>query len=209
MYPLELTGILGWAESVIQALGAWGVGALVLLETVFPPLPSEAILPLAGYLAQRGDLSLPLVVLTSTLAAYLGALGLYALGAVLGQERAIRLLAKIPLLDREDLEGAADWFHRHGRGSVFFGRLIPGVRSLISLPAGADRMNLVTFSVCTIAGSGIWNGMLIGLGAALGEQHHLVEQYSRYLNYAIYAGLAAFVGWLIVRKVRRHRTATD
>ena len=209
MHPLELTGILGWAESVIQALGAWGVGALVLLETVFPPLPSEAILPLAGYLTQRGDLSLPLVVFTSTLAAYLGALGLYGLGALLGLDRAIGLLSKVPLLDRDDLERAADWFHRHGRGSVFFGRLIPGVRSLISLPAGAARMNLVTFSVCTIAGSGIWNGLLIGLGAALGEQHQLVDQYSRYLNWAIYAGIAAFVGWLVVRRVRRHRAATE
>ena len=206
MQPLELTGVLGWAESVIEALGEWGVAALVLLETVFPPLPSEVILPLAGYLTGRGGLSLPLVILTSTLATYLGALGLYGLGAALGLERAIRLLSKVPLLDREDLESAAGWFHRHGRGSVFFGRLIPGVRSLISIPAGAERMNLVSFSLCTIAGSGVWNGVLIGLGAALGEQHQLVEQYSRYLNYAVYAALAAFVGWLILRRVRRGRS---
>ncbi len=209
MHPLELTGILGWAESVIETLGEWGVGVLVLLETVFPPLPSEAILPLAGYLSQRGTLSLPLVFVTATAGAYLGALGLYALGAVLGLERAIGWLAKIPLLERDDLEQAADWFHRHGRTSVFFGRLIPGVRSLISLPAGADRMNLLSFSLCTVAGSGIWNGLLIGLGAALGEQHQLVEQYSRYLNWAIYAGIAAFVVWLVVRRVRRHRAATS
>ena len=209
MYPLELGGILGWAESVINVSGEWGVGLLVLLETVFPPLPSEAILPLAGYLTQRGGLSLPLVVFTSTLGAYLGALGLYALGAALGLERAIRLLSKVPLLDREDLEHAADWFHRHGRGSVFFGRLIPGVRSLISVPAGADRMNLLAFSVCTVAGSGIWNGLLIGLGAALGEQHQLVDKYSRYLNYAIYAALAGVVVWLVVRKVRRDRAVTS
>jgi membrane protein DedA with SNARE-associated domain len=207
MQPLELTGILGWAESVIQALGEWGVGALVLLETVFPPLPSEAILPLAGYLTQRGDLSLPLVVVTATLGAYLGALGLYALGAVLGMERAVRWLAKLPLLDRDDLEGAADWFHRHGRASIFFGRLIPGVRSLISLPAGAERMNLAGFSLFTVAGSGLWNGLLIGLGAALGQQYQLVERYSQFLNYAVYAAIAAFVVWLVARRVRRNRAA--
>lgn len=207
MHPLELTGILGWAESVIEALREWGVAALVLLETVFPPIPSEVILPLAGYLTQRGNLNLPLVFLTATLAAWLGAVTLYGLGAALGLERGIRVLSKIPLLDRQDLEGASNWFERHGRASVFFGRLIPGVRSLISLPAGAGRMNLVSFSVCTIAGSGLWNGLLIGLGAALGEKYQLVEQYSRYLNYAVYAAIAAGIGWLIIRKVRRHRAA--
>jgi membrane protein DedA with SNARE-associated domain len=209
MHPQELGGILGWAQSVIEALGAWGVGFLVLLETVFPPIPSEAILPLAGYLTKQGTLNLPLVVIASTLASYLGALALYGLGAALGLERSIRVLSKVPLLDRDDLEKASEWFHRHGRGSVFFGRLIPGVRSLISLPAGADRMNLVGFSVATIAGSGIWNGLLIGLGAALGDQHQLVERYSQYLNYAIYAALAALVVWLIVRRVRRRRAVTS
>lgn len=207
MHPLELTGILGWAESVIEALGEWGVGALMLLETVFPPIPSEVILPLAGYLTQRGGLSFPLVFVTATAAAYLGALALYGLGAALGLERSIRWLSKIPLLDSEDLEQAASWFDKHGRASVFFGRLVPGVRSLISLPAGAARMDLVTFSVCTVAGSGIWNGLLIGLGAWLGDRYQLVEQYSRFLNYAVVAALAAAVIWLIVRKVRRTRAA--
>lgn len=207
MHPLELTGILGWAESVIEALGEWGVGALMLLETVFPPIPSEVILPLAGYLTQRGGLSFPLVFVTATAAAYLGALALYGLGAALGLERSIRWLSKIPLLDSEDLEQAASWFDKHGRASVFFGRLVPGVRSLISLPAGAARMDLVTFSVCTVAGSGIWNGLLIGLGAWLGDRYQLVEQYSRFLNYAVLAALAAAVIWLIARWVRRTRAA--
>jgi membrane protein DedA with SNARE-associated domain len=125
MQPQQLTGILGWAESVINAFGEWGVGFLVLLETVFPPIPSEVVLPLAGYLTQQGEISLPLVLITATLGAYLGALGLYGLGAALGLERAIRGLSKIPLLDKEDLERAADWFSRHGKSSIFFGRLIP------------------------------------------------------------------------------------
>lgn len=209
MHPLELTGILGWAESVITALGEWGVGALILIETAFPPIPSEAILPLAGYLTQRGGLSLPLVFVAATLGAYVGSLGLYALGALLGLERSIRWLSKIPLLAREDLERAASWFSKHGRASVFFGRLIPGVRSLISLPAGAARMNLATFSLCTLAGSGIWNGLLIGFGAWLGDQYLLVERYSRFLNYAVYAALAGVLVWLIVRYVRRRRAATS
>ena len=187
MRPTELTGLLGWAERVMTALGEWGVGVLVLLETVFPPLPSEVVLPLAGFLTSQGELNLALVIATSTLGAYLGALGLYGLGAALGQDRSIRLLAQLPLVDREDFERADAWFGRHGKVSIFFGRLIPGVRSLISLPAGAQRMSLVTFSVFTIAGSGVWNGILIGAGAALGTQYALVDRYSRYINYALYA----------------------
>lgn len=205
MSPLELTGILGWAERVINALGEWGVGLLVLLETVFPPLPSEVILPLAGFLTATGPINLPLVVVTATAGAYLGALLLYGLGATFGLERSIRGLSRLPLVDRDDFERAAAWFTRHGRSSIFFGRLIPGVRSLISLPAGASRMPLGAFSLCTVAGSLLWNGVLIGLGAALGSQYALVERYSQFLNYAVYAALAAFLGWLVLRAARRSR----
>lgn len=207
MLPLELTGILGWAERVMTALGEWGVGLLVLLETVFPPLPSEVILPLAGFLSSRGTIDLRLVVVTATAGAYLGALLLYALGARLGLERSIRGLSRLPLVDRGDFERAAGWFERHGRASVFFGRLIPGVRSLISLPAGAHRMPLLSFSLFTLAGSGLWNTVLIGLGAALGTQYVLVDRYSRFLNYAVYVVLALLVGWLVVRAVGRRRAA--
>jgi membrane protein DedA with SNARE-associated domain len=205
MRPLELTGLLGWAERVMVTLGEWGVGVLVLLETVFPPLPSEVVLPLAGFLTSQGGLSLPLVIAASTIGAYLGALGLYGLGAALGRDRSVRMLAKLPLVDREDFERAGDWFDRHGRSSIFFGRLIPGVRSLISLPAGAQRMNLATFSVFTLAGSALWNGILIGLGVALGTQYALVDRYSTYINYVLYAVLAGLLVWLIVRRVRRAR----
>ncbi|MDR6436822.1 membrane protein DedA with SNARE-associated domain [Paenarthrobacter nicotinovorans] len=199
----QLTGIVGVAAKVIEALGEWGVGLLTFLETVFPPIPSEVILPLAGFLTQQGNINLLLVFLTSTLGAYAGALLLYWLGYKVGMKRSIHLLSKLPLVDREDFERAAGWFERHGKSAIFFGRLLPGVRSLISLPAGAERMNLVTFSIFTIAGTGVWNGLLIGLGALLGKQYHLVDQYSRFLNYAVYAGIAGFIAWLVVRRVRR------
>jgi len=205
----ELTGIVGFAAQSIDSLGEWGVGLFTLLETVFPPIPSEVILPLAGYLARQGSLNLALVFVTSTVGAYLGALALYFLGAKVGLERSIRWLAKLPLMDRDDFERAEAWFRRHGRSAVFFGRLVPGVRSLISLPAGAEGMHLGTFSIFTIAGSGIWNGALISLGALLGRQHSMVEQYSRYLNYAVYAALALFVVWLVVRHIRRRKPAQD
>ncbi|GGH96169.1 hypothetical protein GCM10007170_23390 [Arthrobacter liuii] len=169
--PTEgLTGLVGFAASAIDNLGEWGVGAFTLAETVVPPIPSEVILPLAGYLANQGSLNVFLVFATSTLGAYLGALLLYWLGAKLGLERSIRWLSKLPLVDREDFERAAGWFHRHGRSSIFFGRLLPGARSLISLPAGAAAMSFGTFSLFTLAGSGLWNGALIGLCYLLGTQ---------------------------------------
>jgi membrane protein DedA with SNARE-associated domain len=201
----ELTGVVGFAARSLDVLGEWGVGLFTLAETVFPPLPSELILPLAGFLSGLGSMNLVLVYFTSTLGAYAGALLLYWLGARLGLERSIRWLSKLPLVDRQDFERAAEWFRRHGRSAVFFGRLLPGVRSLISLPAGAQRMNLAIFSVFTVAGSGLWNGLLISLGALLGAQYRLIEQYSRFLNYAVYAAVAALIGWLIVRSVRRRR----
>ena len=203
----DLSGIVGFAASLIEGIGEWGVGLLTLAETVFPPIPSEVILPLAGFLAQQGSLNIVLLVVTSTLGAYLGALVLYALGAKLGLERAIRGLSKLPLVDREDFEKAADAFTRHGRSTIFFGRLIPGVRSLISLPAGAQRMNLTTFTLFTLAGSAVWNTLLITLGAALGTQYALVDRYSSYLNGAVWLAIAVGVGMLVVRRVRRGKRA--
>jgi len=204
-----LTGIVGIAARVIDALGEWGVGLMTFLETVFPPIPSEVILPLAGFLAQQGSMNIVLVFVTSTLGAYAGALVLYWLGYKVGLERSITLLSKLPLVDREDFEKASGWFERHGKSAIFFGRLLPGVRSLISLPAGAERMNLMTFSIFTVAGAGLWNAILIGLGSLLGTQYHLIDQYSRFLNYAVYAALAAFLGWLLIRHVRRRRKSDD
>ncbi|MHC6229585.1 DedA family protein [Arthrobacter sp. MMS24-T111] len=200
-----LTGIVGFAARAIDTLGEWGVGAFTLAETVVPPIPSEVILPLAGYLAKQGSLNFLLVFATSTLGASLGALLLYWLGAKLGLDRSIRGLSKLPLVDREDFEQATDWFRRHGRSSIFFGRLLPGIRSLISLPAGAAAMPLGTFSIFTLAGSGLWNGALIGLGYLLGTQYQLIEKYSHFLNYAVYAALGVAVALLIIRRVRRGR----
>ena len=203
----NLSGLVGIAARLIAAIGEWGVGLFTLLETVFPPIPSEVILPLAGFIAQRGDMNIVLVIVLSTAGAWVGALVLYLLGAWLGEARAIRLLSRLPLVDEEDFEKASRWFSRHGRPAVFFGRLIPGVRSVISLPAGAQRMSLLTFSVFTIAGSAVWNSLLVLLGAALGTQYELLDRYSTYLDYAVYAAIAVLIGWLVIRRIRRRRMA--
>lgn len=200
-----LTGITGWAAGLMDSSGAWGVGLFTLLETVFPPIPSEVILPLAGYLTQQGSMNIAAVIVASTVGAYLGALLLYGLGAAWGVERSTRWLSRLPLVDRDDFDKANRWFERHGKSSVFFGRLLPGVRSLISLPAGAQRMPLVTFSLFTVAGSGIWNALLVSLGALLGTQYAVVERYANVLNYVVYAAFAVVLAGLVVRYLRRRR----
>jgi membrane protein DedA with SNARE-associated domain len=203
----QLSGILGFATRVIQALSEWGVGLLTFLETVFPPIPSEVILPLAGFLSSRGDMNIVLVIITATIGGYLGALLLYWLGRSFGEERIIKALSKIPLLDREDFERSAGWLRRHGRRAVFFGRLIPGVRSLISLPAGGTRMPLLSFSLFTIAGTLLWNSLLIGLGAALGSQYELIDRYSTVLDFVIIGAVVLMIGMLVVRRIRQRKTA--
>jgi membrane protein DedA with SNARE-associated domain len=201
----RLDGLVGIAARTLDRLGEVGVGLLTFVETVFPPIPSEIILPLAGFLAAAGTMSLPLVILAATLGSYAGALVLYVLGRRFGHERAVRWLSRLPLVDADDFEKAAAWFRRHGRSAVLFGRLVPGVRSLISLPAGSERMPLLPFSLFTILGSAVWNTLLIGLGAALGSQYETVEHWSGYLDYVVYAAVAGLLAWLVVRRIRRHR----
>lgn len=202
-----LTGLIGMAADVIDAFGELGVGVLTFVETVFPPIPSEIVLSLSGYLAERGRLNVVWVVVAATAGAVLGALVLYGLGAVFGEERARRWLTKLPLVEESDFDTASAWFHRHGHGVVFFGRFVPIVRSLVSLPAGVQRMPLTPFVLLTALGSLIWNSTLVGAGYALGTQYERVEQYLGYLDYVIYAAVAAIVGWFVVRKARQRRAA--
>jgi membrane protein DedA with SNARE-associated domain len=199
------TGLTGFAADILSALGDVGVGVLVFLEVLIPPIPSEVILPFAGYLSQSGDLHLGWLIVWSTLASVLGALLLYGLGVAIGIRRAIEWIAWTRLVSRTDLEGGAAWFHRYGRWSVLFGRMIPGVRSLISLPAGADRMPLLTFVLFTALGSAAWNSLLIGVGAALGTQHEALDHWLQYLDYLVYGAIGVGLVVLVVRRIREHR----
>ena len=205
--PADLPGLTGWVASVMDATGEPGVGLLTALETVFPPIPSEVVLPLGGFLTRQGDLSLPLVLLAATLGSVLGALALYWLGARLGRERATAALSRVPLVDREDVERASAWFDRHGRSAVFFGRLVPGVRSLISLPAGTNRMPVPQFVAYTAGGSLLWNGLLVGAGVLLGERWEQVDAYASWLDRALVAALVAVLVWAVWRRLRVRRAA--
>jgi membrane protein DedA with SNARE-associated domain len=193
----ELTGLVGWVADVIELLGAVGVGVLTLVEVFFPPIPSEIVLPLAGFLSGQGRLSLLAAIIASTLGSTVGSLALYQLAATWGNDRVRRLLGRIPLMDTGDLDRAEDWFDRHDRSSVFIGRLVPGVRSLISLPAGFRGMHLGSFLALTVLGSAIWNTLLITGGYVLGNQWRTVGRYSDWLNYAVIALLVGGVAWFV------------
>lgn len=203
--PAELPGLTGWVAGVMNAMGEVGVGLLTALETVFPPIPSEVVLPLGGFLTRQGDLSLPWVLVAATLGSVVGALALYGLGAWLGHDRATAVLSRIPLLDRDDVERASGWFDRHGRSAVFFGRLVPGVRSLISLPAGANGMPVLQFTAYTTAGSLLWNGLLVGAGVWLGDRWEQVEAYAGLLDKVFIGALVVVVAWAVVRRLRSRR----
>ena len=199
----ELTGLAGLVTDIIAALGPIGVGALVALETLFPPIPSELILPLSGYLASQGRMSLATVIIGATVGSLVGALVLYGAGAALGRERLRRLAELTPLVEVGDLERAEQWFDRYGGLAVLVGRVVPVVRSLVSVPAGVVAMPLWRFILYTIIGSGVYNLVLVGSGWLLGSRWKTVEQYSNYLNYAIYAAIAVVVGMFVVKRLRR------
>lgn len=196
-------GLAGWVTSLMDALGAPGAGLAVALENLFPPLPSEVILPLAGFAASRGDLNLVSVIAFTTLGSVVGAIALYGVGAVLGRDRTRKLAAKIPLVKVEDVDKAEQWFDRHGSKAVLIGRVIPVVRSLISVPAGVERMPLPLFVVLTTVGSLVWNTTLIVAGYLLGQRWSVVQSYVGVFQWVVLA--AAAVAWFVTTKLRaRH-----
>lgn len=200
-------GIIGWATGLMESLGAPGAGLIVALENVFPPLPSEVILPLAGFTAGKGEMELWAVLVWTTIGALAGALVLYGAGALLGKDRTHAIAAKIPLLRTGDLDRAEDWFDRHGRKTVFFGRMVPVFRSVISIPAGLDRMQLAAFVVLTTLGSLIWNTVLVMAGYLLGDRWEVVDTYLGIVTYVVLGVVALAVAGFVWRRVAESRRA--
>ncbi|WP_073253848.1 DedA family protein [Cryptosporangium aurantiacum] len=210
--PHELTGLSGWVVDVVELLGPFGVGLLVLLENLFPPVPSEIILPLAGYLAGTGRMDVRTVIIAATVGSVLGALALYALGAWLGDARIRALLRRLPLMHESDLDRAQGWFDRHGGTAVLIGRIIPVVRSLISIPAGVQRMPLWRFVLYTTIGSGVWNTIFVVLGYQLGSRWSTVGDYSDLLNAVVIGAIVLAVAWFVGKRTlaaRRARAHSD
>ncbi|KAD3436318.1 DedA family protein [Arthrobacter yangruifuii] len=210
--PSALGGVADWAVGMMETIGAPGAGLAIALENLFPPLPSEIILPLAGFTASQGNFSIAAALFWTTLGSVVGALALYGLGAWLGRDRTRRLVAKVPLVDLEDVDKVEAWFGRHGNKAVFFGRMIPLFRSLISIPAGIERMSLWTFTALTTAGSLIWNTIFIVAGYYLGESWHIVEEYAGVFQKIVIVAVVVAAVWFVtskVRSARRKRAALD
>ncbi|MDF5757985.1 DedA family protein [Spongiactinospora sp. TRM90649] len=205
MNPAQLDGIAGWAIELMETLGEPGAGIAIALENLFPPLPSEVILPLAGFAASRGDLSLIGAIVWTTIGSVVGALALYGLGALLGRDRLVRLATRLPLVKITDIEKAEAWFARHGVKTVFFGRMIPIFRSLISVPAGVERMRLTRFLIFTTLGSLIWNTAFVFAGYLLGENWGVVERYMGVVSKAVLGICVLAVVWWVVARVLRAR----
>jgi membrane protein DedA with SNARE-associated domain len=199
-----LTGIAAWAVDLMDSLGAPGAGLAIALENLFPPLPSEIILPLAGFSSSRGDMTLSAALFWTTLGSMVGALLWYAVGAAIGRERTRAILERLPLVKTADVDRTEAWFARHGVKTVFFGRMVPIFRSFISIPAGVERMSLASFLIFTLLGSLVWNTAFVLAGYQLGENWHIVEAYAGLFQKGVVAAvlvaLVAFVGLRLRRR---------
>lgn len=197
--------VTDWIVALMNDLGSPGAGLLVALESIFPPIPSELILPLAGFAASRGDLNLAAAIAWTTLGSLVGAVVLYALGAKVGEERLRAAARRIPLVRASDIDTVDAWFDRHGGKAVFFGRMVPGVRSLISIPAGVARMPVLRFALLTLAGSLVWNSLLIGAGYALGSRWGVVQTWVGRFQWVVIVLAVLVVVVVVVRRVRHNR----
>ncbi|WP_035814048.1 VTT domain-containing protein [Jiangella gansuensis] len=200
-----MTGLAGWAVDLMETMGAVGAGLAIFAENLFPPLPSEIILPLAGFTASRGDMNLLAAIVWTTVGSLVGAIFWYAVGAAIGRDRTRAIMAKLPLVKMSDVDKTEDWFAKHGVKTIFFGRMIPIFRSFISIPAGVERMSLPVFLAFTALGSLIWNTVFIMLGYQLGESWETVEEYTDLFQYAVIVAVVVAVVAFVVLRIRQNR----
>lgn len=188
---------------IVSSLGYVGVFLLMLLENIFPPIPSELIMPLAGFVAARGDLNFIAVILVGTAGSVVGALPWYYAGAKLGQDRMKRLAGRWGhwlTLSPEDVDKASEWFDRHGKGAVFFGRLIPAVRTLISVPAGIAGMSMTKFLIYSTLGSLIWTALLALAGYLLESQYEKVSEYMNPISTGVVVLMVLYYLYRLIRQ---------
>lgn len=200
--------MIDWATEIVESIGLWGVALLVALESVVPPIPSEIVLLLAGFNVEQGNFSFFGAVFASTIGSLIGALILYALGAFVSEDRLTWLLHKVGRFvgfTKKDIDRGFDWFERHGAKIVFFGRLLPLVRSVVSVPAGAARMPMGRFLLWTAVGSAIWNLVWVAIGRALGNQWEKADVWAGTFQIVVLVLLALVAVAFIVRNLRRRR----
>lgn len=205
-----LDHLTDWVIDAMETLGYLGFMIILIIERVFPPIPSELVLPLAGFLASQDRFSFITLMLVGAVGATAGSYILYGLGRCLGERRARRLIQRVGgwlLLKEEDFDRSQAWFDRYGGSAVLTGQCVPGVRSLVAVPAGITRMPLLRFGLYTAAGSSVWNGALIGLGWTLGSQWHLVQDYTEILQYVVLAAIVAAIAIFLLRRLRERASS--
>ena len=197
-----LSDLSEWVIDVIDALGYLGVALLVALENVFPPIPSEIVLPFAGVVSRRGGASLPGMIAAATVGSVVGALLLYGIAAWIGPERLHNFIVRYGKwfrITNADIERAERWFDRRAVVAVLVGRCVPLIRSLVSIPAGFRRMPLGQFLVYTVLGSLVWNTGLITAGWILGEEDRwrTIEDVMGYVQYVVVLGILGAIAWFV------------
>lgn len=198
-----------WILQIMTSLNYVGIGLLMFLENLFPPIPSELIMPLAGFTISQKQMEFFPAIFAGVLGTMLGALPWYYVGKLVGEENIKRLADKYGKwisISRKDIEKADQWFHRHGEKAVFFGRLVPGVRTLISLPAGISNMKLLPFLIYSTIGTTIWVSLLTFAGYKLGENYELVDEYLAPVSKIVFILLVvALVFWLVQKRRQKQR----
>ena len=204
-----LSSLATWVQDVIEQLGYLGVALLVVAENVFPPIPSEIVLPFAGFVAQRGSESVVLMILAATVGSVGGALIMYWIAAIIGDDRLhafTRRFGKWVQIREADLTRAEEWFDRHAMSAVLVGRCVPLIRSVVSIPAGFRRMKLIPYIAYTFLGSLVWNIALVGAGAVLGENWERVEPVVATFQWIVIVVILAWIARLAYVVVQRRRT---
>jgi membrane protein DedA with SNARE-associated domain len=196
-----------WIPNVMNQLGYWGIGLLMFLENLFPPIPSELIMPLAGFTVAKGQMDFILVVIAGVVGTIVGAFPWYYIGKFISEERLEHLADKYGKwisVTSKDIKKANNWFNEHGGKAVFFCRLVPGVRTLISLPAGINNMPLIPFTLYSTLGTTIWVTFLTFLGYKLGDNYELVDEYLGPVSKIILAIIVIFfILWVVRKQMRR------
>jgi membrane protein DedA with SNARE-associated domain len=207
-----LSDIADWVTRVIESLGYLGVAFLVALENVFPPIPSEVVLPFAGFVASDGDASFLGMVIAATIGSLVGAWVLYGIAAWVGPVRLRRFVERFGRwfsVSVDDLEKAEGWFDRHSQLAVLICRCVPLIRSLVSIPAGFRRMPFATFTLYTVLGSAIWNFGLVGAGYLLRDRWEDVEPIMGVVQWIVVAAILGALGWFVWKRILRPRLSRD
>jgi membrane protein DedA with SNARE-associated domain len=219
-----LGDLANWVQDVINQFGYLGVALLVVIENVFPPIPSEIVLPFAGFVAQQGasavnatadatqsDTTVIGMMIAATVGSVVGALILYFVSAAIGPERLrgfVERFGKWFGVKSSDLVRAEEWFDRRSSAAVLVGRCVPLIRSIVSIPAGFRRMKLTSFVVLTAIGSAVWNIALIGAGAVLGDQWERVGEYVGVFQWLVIAAVLLLLVRFVVSRLKNRRRKT-